>query len=125
MSSTTQSGGASRTFPTGHTIDQYRVVSLNTSGQVITATATDANPLVGVTTRKVVTAGDPASIQLINGGGTGFVELHATVTNPSTAIYSGADGKASPTATGGLIGVALQGGVAGDVVEVLFGSTEL
>ncbi len=124
MSSTTQSGGASRTFPTGHTIDQYRVVSLNTSGQVITATATDANPLVGVTTRKVVTAGDPASVQLINGGGTGFVELIATVTT-ADKLYSGADGKASPTATGGLIGVTLQGGVASDVVEVLFGSAEL
>lgn len=123
MSSTTQSGGVSRTFPTGHVLEQYRVVSLNTSGQVITATATDANPLVGVTTRKVVTAGDPASIQLINGGGTGFVTLVATATI-ADKLYSATGGKASPTATGGLIGVALETAGADDVIEVLFNSAE-
>ena len=124
MASTTQVGGVQKTFSTTATIAQYRVVTINTSGEVITATATDANPLIGLTTREVVTAGDPASIQLLNGGGTGFVTLVATVTT-GDSVYSGADGKVSPTATGGLVGVALETAGANDVIEVLFGSAEL
>ena len=123
MSSTTQVGGISRTFDTGHTIGQYLAVSLNTDGQVVTATA-GSTIIVGLTSREVVTAGDPATVQLLNGGGTGFVKLIATVTT-GDEVYSATGGKVSPTNTGGLVGVALQGGGADDVIEVLFGSAEL
>lgn len=118
MSTTTNLGGVSRTFSTTSTVSPYICVGLNTSGEVIIATASTAP--IGFTTREVVTAGDDTPIQLLNGGGTAFATAHGTITNAGTKVYTNASGKVSPTLTGGnLVGTALQSASANDVIEIL------
>lgn len=111
-----------RAFKAGGDILRGTFVSLNSSGQVVTATA--GGPAIGVALEDY-TSGPNApyvwpprkavSVRLL---GSAMVEAGAAIT-PGQQVEVGADGKAVPLGTGKPVGVALTGGAAGSFIEVL------
>lgn len=119
MSSSTYIESVKRTFTATVTIDAYLLTDLQTDGSVGVATLTSSSDEIraGFADRKI-NQGDVGPIVLLNGGGTVYGKIAATVTT-ADALYGATSGKLSSTASGSVIGYALQDAVADDVIEVL------
>lgn len=96
---------------------QYHIAKLTGDGIVDLATA-ETDVLVGVV-QDAVAALDTASVALISGGGTSKVKLGGTVTRGMYITADSAGKGVQIAATGAKgIGMALESGVAGDIIEV-------
>jgi len=119
MSTTTMIGGVKRSFTATTTIAQYSLVDLETDGSVGVATLTSSSDEVRVGfADRAAGAGESVPVCLLNGGGSAFGIAAATVT-AADALYGASTGKVSSTASGSVIGYALQDAVADDVIEIL------
>lgn len=117
MSATTVQN-TKRSFTASGAINQYDLVTLENDGLVSVAGAASTK-LVGFADRTVAT-GESVTVCLLNGGGTAYGELAATVTNAGTPLYVAAGGEVSATASGKILGYTLaNGGADGDIVEIL------
>ena len=118
MSESTESKNP-RTFQaTATAIGAYKLVQLDANEQVSVQTGTTTTTMIGATKQAVVASGY-GSIELLNAGGSFFVTLTETAT-VNDALYPKGDGFAGVTVVAGMqAGIALQNGVAGDVVEAL------
>lgn len=105
-----------RTFEAGGTISQYARVKLS-SGEVIAAGADD----IDIGTCEVLAAdGDLVDVRMSNAAGTRFMIASEAIA-VGAKVYGAADGKVSDTASGRLIGIALEEATAdGDIIEVLY-----
>ncbi len=110
-----------RTFTASGTFAPYLTMKIETDSKVSAggAAVLSAQKIVGFSTREVLANGDPTPVAL-QGGGTVYATLAATTT-AGQLLYPAASGKVGVTATSNyqLLGVALQGGVANDVIEIL------
>lgn len=123
MSTSTTNESPIRSFTATATLSGYELVALQTDGTVSIATATGSQSQTEVgflAGDYSVNKGDVAPIKLINSGGTTFGIAAVTLTT-GDALYAATTGKlSSATVTNSTkIGVALQGAVANDVIEVL------
>ena len=110
-----------RTFTASGTFDPYLTMKIETDGKVSLAGAAviGSQKIVGFSTRSVVTSGDPTPVAL-QGSGTVYGTAGVTIT-AGDLVYPAASGKLGVTATSNyqLLGLALQGGAANDVIEIL------
>lgn len=106
-----------RTFTSGSTLGRYLRVKLS-SGNVVVAVAADKE--LGVTSRPVLTSGDPVDVLLCNAQGTTPMVANNAIAI-GAIVYTAAAGKVSATSTSALaVGVALTASTAdGDIIEVL------
>lgn len=106
---------------------QFYIVALDTSNanQVVLANA-QTLPIIGIVANAPV-AGDVADVHMINGQGTMKVVLGGTVSTIGQNLTADSSGTAIVTTTDKdiVIGKALQTGVAGEVIEIMFGSSTL
>jgi len=118
MSATTIQN-TTRTFVAGEALDAYLLVKVDSSGNVVKATATASEPKVGYTTASVA-SGEAANISLIHGGGSAFATA-AEALSIGDIVYGDANGKVSASGSNGdKIGITLTAATAdGDVIEVL------
>ncbi len=111
--------GPVRTYLAGSALEANRLVKLGTGAVYNTATATD-DP-IGVTEFKVASA-EAVGIRHLNGGHTVEIECGGVITAEAD-VYAAADGKitALPAGNGTYrrVGIALEAGVDGAVIEVL------
>lgn len=118
MSTSTETSPMKKSFTATATLAAYTLVKLLANGSVTTATqATSGEVVIGFTDRQG-DQGKVTPISLINGGGSVFATAAATVTT-ADAVYPGSGGTVDVTASGSVVGYALQDAVAGDVIEVL------
>ena len=118
MSESTESKNP-RTFQaTAAQIAQFSLVKLDANEQISVATATTDDNIIGAVSRPVATS-EYGAVNLLNAGGSFFVTLGETAT-VNDAIYPAAGGQAGVSVISGKqVGIALQNGVSGDVIEVL------
>ena len=117
MSSTTETSPLKKSFTPTVTIDAYLLVKLDGAKVAVATQSASDQGLVGFTDRQ----GDQdkaTPISLLNGGGSVFATAATTITN-NDALYAGSGGKLDVTASGSVVGYALQDAVADDVIEVL------
>jgi hypothetical protein len=94
------------------------------SGEVVVATAA-TDKIVGVTTR-AVTAGDVADVRLRSAQGTSVVKLAGTVAVGDAVTSNGAGALITTTTAGNqVVGIALEAGVTGDLIEVMTSTNTL
>lgn len=112
------SGHLSRKASADLSAKQFFIVKLDTNGEVALASAaTDA--FIGVLQNKPK-AGETAEIRLVNAEGTLKVVLGGTVAKDAMVTADSAGKGVSTTTVGNyVLGMALEAGVAGDIIEVL------
>lgn len=98
-------------------LDEGLIVKLENGEAVVATAGTDV--ALGVTTTNVE-AGQVASVRLRSAEGTSKVVLGGTVA-AGAKVTAGAGGKAVATTTAGneVVGIALESGVANDVIEIV------
>lgn len=106
-----------KTFTAGEDLEAWRRVKLS-SGEVVYADQSDSDDWIGVTQGKV-SDGDMVTVRL-KGTGRTFKMVASEALASGASLYAADDGKVADTASGNVIGVALEAATAdGDVIEVL------
>lgn len=110
-----------QTFMAGEALAARRLVKIDASTtedppEVIYADA--GEDAIGIT-EYAVDSGDCVAVKLLNSTGTFEVEVDGTVTR-GEQLYAANDGKASDTSSGSALGVALETGVSGALIEMAF-----
>lgn len=110
-------GGDKGLVASGDLGDAVIVKKSSASQVVVGAAATDA--LIGVTVGSAK-SGDPVSVRLRSAEGTSKVKLGGTVTL-GAKVTSNGSGLGVATTTGGneVVGIALEAGVSGDIIEIM------
>jgi len=106
-----------KTFTAGEDLEAFRRVKLS-SGEVVYADQIDSDGWIGVTQEKV-SDGAMVTVRLKGTGRTSKMVASEALSS-GASLYAADDGKVADTASGNVIGVALEAATAdGDVIEVL------
>lgn len=107
-----------KTFVAGEALEQFRRVKLSTSSGTQVEYADAGADFIGITLNKVA-SGEPVAVQLRDSGKTQLVQA-ADSFAVGAALYGANDGKVSDSASGSVIGVALQAASGdGSVIEAI------
>jgi len=112
-----QQNDGMKAFVAGEALEAFRRVKLSSS-EVVYADQSDSDNYIG-TTQEKVSDGDMVTVRLKGTGRTSKMVASEAVAE-GASLYAADDGKVSDTASGNVIGKALEASTAdGDVIEVL------
>lgn len=106
-----------KTFRASGTIAQNTFVAITSGGLVKTAGADDAP--IGVAVLPAASAGNWTTVDLLSKGGTMQVVAGGSVSAGDKLAPDSAGKAVSATSSGGVYGIALQGGSSGAIIEVM------